>query len=141
TFRWQPRRLLTGDLVIEAPTARDVALHTVPAEEEEPATMPESLRIPLGIAIDKLGILSLRIFTLGYETPDLVLTHLALRLESDGRLHRVRTFTLEHEAARIAGNLLIGADSPFDLSGQLVLHSWPGASSEADLPGHAALRL
>lgn len=141
TFRWQPQRLLTGDLVIEALTARDVALHTVPAEEEEPATMPESLRIPLGIAIDKLGILSLRIFTLGNETPDLVLTHLALRLESDGRLHRVRTFTLEHEAARIAGNLLIGADSPFDLSGQLVLHSWPGASSEADLPGHAALRL
>lgn len=143
TFRWQPQSLLTGSLTIGILNARSIELHRASTEEtgEESLGMPESLQLPVKIAIDLLGIQSLKMFTLGNGDPDIILTNLALRLESDGKLHYLRTFSLEHEFGKIAGNLLIGATPPFELASRLVFHGWAVASSQDRSLSFAALRL
>lgn len=71
--------------------------------------------------IEKLGIRSLKRYTLGNDQPDIVMTDLALRLDSDGKRHHLQTLALGLEWGKIAGNLEIGIHPPFDLASQLVL--------------------
>ena len=140
TFRWQPQNLLTGDLLIDVLNARAIEVHSAPTEEK-PAEMPESLQLPVKIVINKLGVQSLKTFTLGNDSPDAALTNLALRLESDGKLHHLRTFALEHELGKVAGNVLIGASPPFNLAARLVVHGWATASSDDNSLSYVAIRL
>lgn len=141
TFRWQPQHLLTGNLLIEALTIQSVEVHSAPSEEEEPATLPESLRLPISIAVNKLGIRSLKAYTLGNDAPDVVITDLALRLDSDGQRHHLQTLALELEWGKIAGNLQIDADPPFDLASRLVFYNWATAANTDGKPSHIAIRL
>lgn len=141
SMRWQPQDLLTGNLHVEALMMRSVEVHSTAPEEKkkEPASMPESLSLPVGIVIGKLGIRSLKTYTLGKEQPDVVLADLALRLDSDGRRHHLPTLALESEWGKIAGTLEIGSSPPFDLNAQLVFYGWPNATNGES--SHAAIRL
>ncbi|ABI59656.1 translocation/assembly module TamB domain-containing protein [Nitrosomonas eutropha] len=141
-FRWQPQRLLTGNLLIEALTIQSVEVHSAPSEEEEePVTQPESLSLPIGMVIEKLGIRSLKTYTLGNDQPDLEISDLVLRLDSDGKRHRLQTLALELEQGKIAGNLEIAPNPPFDLTSQLVFYSWANAVNADNKPSHAVLKL
>lgn len=141
-FRWQPQRLLTGNLLIEALTIQSVAVHSAPSEEaEEPATQPETLSLPIGMVIEKFGIRSLKTYTLGNDRPDLEISDLALRLDSDGKRHRLQTLALELAQGKIAGNLEIAPDAPFDLTSQLVFYSWTNAVNTDNKPSYVVLQL
>lgn len=141
-FRWQPQRLLTGDLLIEALTLQSVEVHSAPSEkEEEPAQLPETLALPVGVVIEKLGIRSLKTYTLGNDQPDLEVSDLALRLDSDGKRHRLQTLALELEQGKIAGNLEIAPDAPFDLAARLVFYGWPQAVNANNQLSHVVLQL
>ncbi|MXS84408.1 hypothetical protein ABO04_00380 [Nitrosomonas sp. HPC101] len=141
TFRWQPQHLLTGNLLIEALMIQSVEVHSAPSEDEEPIQQPESLSLPVSMVIEKLGIRSLKTYTLGNDQPDLVVTDLALRLDSDGKRHRLQTLALELEQGKIAGNLQIAPDPPFDLTSQLVFYNWADAANTRDRSGYAAVHL
>lgn len=141
TFRWQPQHLLTGNLLIEALTVRSVEVHSAPSEEEESAAPPESLRLPINITISKLGLRSLKTYTLGNDTPDIIVTDLALRLDSDGQRHHLQTLALELEWGKIAGNLQIDADPPFDIASRLVFYNWATAVNTDGKPSYFTIRL
>lgn len=140
-LRWQPRRLLQGEVRVNALAIDSLQVHTQPSEDDdEPVTLPESLRLPVKIAIDKFGIRSLEAYTLGNDEPDIVLSDLALRLDSDGALHRLRTMTVALEQGKLAGSLQIAGDPPFKLDSQLVFYNWPQALG-ADGKSLAAIHL
>lgn len=140
TFRWQPQRLLTGNLLIEALMIQSIEIHSAAvSEKKEPAALPESLSLPIGVIIEKLGIRSLKTYTSGNSKPDIIINDLALRLDSDGKRHHLQTLALDLEWGKIAGNLEIGAHSPFDLTSQLVFYRW--ANTANDNPGYAAVYL
>lgn len=141
-FRWQPQRLLTGNLLIEVLTMQSVEVHSAPSKDEKPVEQPETLSLPVGVVIEKLGIRSLKTYTLGKEQPDLEVSDLALRLDSDGKRHRLQTLALELEQGKIAGTLEIAPDPPFNLSSQLVFYAWPKAAANTDNQfSHVVLQL
>lgn len=141
-FRWQPQRLLTGHLLIEALTIQSVEVHSAPSEEDEtPIKLPETLSLPISIVIEKLGIRSLKTYTLGNEQPDLEVSDLALRLDSNGKRHRLQTLALELDQGKIAGNLEIAPNPPFDLVSQLVFYHWPKAVNADNQLSHVVLQL
>lgn len=137
---WQPRDLLNATLLIEMLTADRVELHSAPSEE--PLSLPDNLQLPVDVVIDRLGIRTLHIYTLGSETPDFSAREIALRLSGDDTLHRLPVFSLTLEQGKLAGKLQVATHAPFALSGQLVFHGWPAAIS-ADYPASSivALRL
>lgn len=143
TFRWQPRQLLTGKLHIEALMIRSVEVHSAASEkEEEPVTLPEDLSLPVDIVVEKFGIRSLKHYTLGNDQPNIAMTDLALRLNSDGKRHHLQTLALGLEWGKIAGNLEIGVHPPFDLASQLVFYNWANVANTSSEPaGYTAVRL
>lgn len=142
TFRWQPQRLLTGNLHIEALLIRSAEIHSTASEKQEPATLPESLSLPVSAVIEKLGIRSLKTYTSGNDRPDIAINDLALRLDSDGKRHYLKTLALDLGWGKIAGNLEIGVHSPFELTSRLVFYNWANAThTDASGPGYAAIHL
>ena len=143
TFRWQPRQLLTGKLHIETLMIGSVEVHSAASEKkEEPVTLPENLSLPVDAVIEKLGVRSFKSYTLGNDQPDIAMTDLALRLDSNGRRHHLQTLALGLEWGKIAGNLEIGAHPPFDLASQLVFYNWANVANTSSEPaGYAAVHL
>src|SRR5690606_32524937 len=98
--------------------------------------------LPVNVTIGKLGIRSLKSYTLGNDLPDIVVTDLALRLDSDGTRHRLQTLAFGLEWGKIAGNLEIGVHPPFDLASQLVFYDWANIANTSSEPaGYAAVHL
>lgn len=142
-FRWQPQQLLTGKLLVEALTIQSVEMHSASSdsEDEKPIEQPETLALPIRIVIEKLGIRSLKTYTQGKEQADLEVSDLALRLDSDGKRHRLQTLALTVEQGKIAGNLEIAPNQPFDLNAQLVFYAWPKSVNADNQLSHATLQL
>ena len=87
---WRPGALMSGTLDVSALSASELSVATAPSTD--PATLPLSLALPVAVHLNRLAIDRLRIGALvdgKPAEPDMVLTALAGRLDSDGLQHRL----------------------------------------------------
>jgi translocation and assembly module TamB len=118
-LHWQPRLLFSSQLVINTLSIGTIELHSAPSTE--PTVLPDSMRLPLSISLQELTIGALHTYTLGQESPDLTITHLASRLESDEHQHHLKEIALELAFGKLTGSARLGPDHPFDLNVQATL--------------------
>ncbi len=120
---WQPDKLLSGKLLINVLSAQDVEVRSFPSSTSTSASLPESLRLPLSMRIDKLSVVALRVWTKESDIPDFSATELSVRLESDGQRHYLSDLFVNFEDGTLKASAQINGDRPFDLSAQANLIS------------------
>lgn len=113
-LQWQPQRLFSSRLEINALTIGAIEMHSAPSTE--PATLPESLRLPLTISLQQVDIGSIQMFTLGHDTPDVMIAHLTARLKSDEHQHQLQEIKAKLPFGMLQGSARLGPDRPFNLS-------------------------
>lgn len=130
---WHPQLLFSRQLTIDILAAKAIEIHSIPSTEtpEEPFALPESLQLPVLIAVQKLEIGLLQMLTIGKETPDLTVTNITAQLESDTNRHLLQKISLELEFGKLTGSVRLSPKRPFDLSAQATLLGWL-PSSETD---------
>lgn len=124
-LQWQPRLLFSSQLAIDILTAKTIEIQSSPPPEpdKEPFVLPESLRLPLSIVLQKLEIGLLQMLTIGKETPDLTITNITANVESDAQRHNLREISLDSEFGKLNGSVQIHPDKPFDLNAHATLLS------------------
>lgn len=116
---WRPVALLSGRLEIVTLSAARVELRVMPGTT--PATLPESLTLPLAARLDTLeiGVLELR------ESPTDEARTLAwdirAAISSDGRRHRLDKLHLNLDAGNLAAKGTLAAEAPFALQAEAEL--------------------
>ena len=119
---WRPGAFPGSGLDVAALTAADVRVATAPSTE--PTVMPASLALPAAVHVGHFQIDRLRIGKLeGGEpaAPDLELTRLAGRLDSDGRQHRLEALRVSAPFGQLAGRLALDGRQPFPLTARAIL--------------------
>ncbi len=138
-LQWQPRMLFSRQLAIDILAAKAIEIQSSPSPEsgKEPFALPDNLRLPISIILQKLEIGVLQMLTIGKETPDLMITNITASIESDAEHHSLREISLESEFGKLHGSIQINSDKPFDLDVQAtLLGSLPlteTAPTEADI--------
>lgn len=130
-LHWQPQLLFSKQLSIDMLAVKAIELQSSPSTE--PSVLPESLRLPLSIAIQKLGIGVLQILTIGKETPDLTVTNIAASVESDAHRHLLQKISLDLELGKLTGSVQLSPDRPFNLNAQITLDNQQHAAN-SDIP-------
>lgn len=110
-WQWQPRRGLWVGIDAATLAAREVIVDTGPGDGT-PATVPESLQIPLRVASPDVRIGELRINSIGPWRN--VQGDAAV---SDGDAYRLRATRFDWDRVTIAGDARLGMSPPFALEG------------------------
>ncbi|MFA7318271.1 MAG: translocation/assembly module TamB domain-containing protein [Sulfuricella sp.] len=119
---WRPAALLAGRLDIATLTAQSVEVLSPPSGK--PLTLPQDLRLPLPLSLDKIGIASLQVFSKMGGKPDFAATRLTARLESNGRQHHLSELRASLEYGELSASAQMDGARPFalqaraDLAGQ-----------------------
>lgn len=122
TLDWRPGAFASRGLDVALLTAADVQVATAPSDE--PTVMPASLELPAAVHVGRFRIDRLRVGKLiagQPAAPDLELTGIAGRLDSDGRSHRLDELRLSAPFGQLAGQLDLDGRKPFPLVAQAVL--------------------
>lgn len=130
-------------------SARHVVVDLPPSQtSSEPATLPASLALPLGVSLGDIRIGSLQLSVLGAEP----ITDIRARLSAQHRVgksvqHRVDGLSLHWRHWSASGSLGLAAQSPFGLDASLALQSdtalqaLPGNADEPDHGVQARFKL
>jgi translocation and assembly module TamB len=112
---WRPAELWRGHLAIAHLTAETVRI--AKRGDNAPPSLPESLRFPLTVAIEQIGVGRLELAD--HARPDGTAASLAdalhARLDSDGARHRLSELQARVGGVAITGDLTLAADQPFAL--------------------------
>ncbi|MGY8523715.1 translocation/assembly module TamB domain-containing protein [Paracidovorax citrulli] len=120
--------LRIGEVEVNLPPAVD-------KPDEKPATMPDSLSLPLAVDVDSLTMqrLSLRRGVLAAAAPSpaaaadepLEITDLAASLHSDGERHRLSVANVGTPYGKLSVNAQLAGQAPFPLNAEALLEgSW-----------------
>jgi translocation and assembly module TamB len=90
---WRPLHLLQGKLRLARVEIASASVRLLPGQDEGPPELPQSLRLPIDLRLDALGVGRLRVETAGAEPFELE------RLALAGR-HRAGAYRIEHLSAR-----------------------------------------
>lgn len=110
---WSPGALLRGTLAIAELTT--ASLHIVATPSSEPTPPPAQLRLPLSLAVERIGIAELR-----YGNA-VSITDLNGRLHSDGRQHRLDALQARFGGILLNGSATLAGDVPLPLAASLEL--------------------
>jgi translocation and assembly module TamB len=113
---WRPGALMSGTLDVSALSASELSVATAPSTD--PAALPLSLELPVAVHLNSLAIDRLRIGALvdgKPAEPDMVLTALAGKLDSDGLQHRLSGLRAGAPFGQLTAEGRISGRSPFDL--------------------------
>ncbi|MDV6345685.1 translocation/assembly module TamB domain-containing protein [Nitrosomonas sp. Is37] len=124
-LHWQPQLLFSSQLTIDILTVKTIETQSSPSPkpDKKPFVLPENLRLPLSIALQKLEIGVLQMLTIGKEAPDFTITNITASVESDAQRHSLREISLDSEFGKLSGSIQINPDKPFDLSAHATLLS------------------
>jgi translocation and assembly module TamB len=115
-FDWRPAELLQRRLSVSRLAATSLRLASVPSDE--PPVVPASLRLPLAVDIEQLQLGSIALGD--HADPEAeaapVVEGLALRLASDGALHRVSELSARVSGFALTAELSLAADKPYALA-------------------------
>lgn len=124
-------------VALDSLSARSVVVNVPPAAPSaEPARLPASLALPLGVRVEALRVGRLQVSSIG-PAP---ITDLQLRLTAQHRAgrtvqHRVDGLRLHWQGWQASGSLGVASAQPFGLDAALALQS---ASALQAVPGQAA---
>lgn len=114
-LEWRPAELWRGHLAIAQLTAESVRI--AKHDDNTPPLLPGSLRLPLTVTVEHLGIGQLELAD--HAQPDGAATNLAdalhARLDSDGARHRLSELQARVGGIAIGGDLTLATDRPFAL--------------------------
>ena len=116
---WRPVRLLLGQVAVGAMRADTVALDLAKTEEQEKKP-PESLRAPMSFAVTDFQIGKL---TLNKDGAAHEISGLRAAFSGGRRNLQAEVKSLVTQWGNLKGEVKIGADSPFDLDGNIELTS------------------
>ena len=116
SWRWDfsPLKLSISNLAIG-----NVVLTQLPAPEE-PLELPQSLRLPLALSLDRATLQQL---TIRSETATQTYADIALHGSSDGINHRIQLDKAQTPAGLAAMQMYLAGDRPFKLSGKVSLRN------------------
>ena len=116
-FAWQPRELLHAHLHINDLSVGDIHITNKPHPKEpsKPATLPETLDLPISINVDKLSVGQL---TIDKQT-DAYLKGAVASYTFDHKNHAIKLQSLTSHWSQSTGNLSLAAQSPFALNGHI----------------------
>ncbi|MBY4899289.1 translocation/assembly module TamB domain-containing protein [Cupriavidus sp. AU9028] len=114
--------LRIGEVQVNLPPAVD-------EPDDKPATMPQSLELPLTVDVDSLTLqrLTLRRGLLATPATDpmVEITDLAASLHSDGERHRLSLANVGTPYGKLSANAQLGGAAPFPLNAEALLEgSW-----------------
>lgn len=112
---WSPRALLQRELRIDTLSAHAVRLELSPSDNTPPPTLPESLRLPLSLALPDMAIGRLTVVQAGNEQ---VLTDLAATLSKPADTYRARLSGRSARWGRFDADLSLTDTAPFAMSAQ-----------------------
>ena len=118
-FQWQPSQLWQRHLHINQINAGDVHIQskpTPPQPKGEPVSEPDSISLPITIALDNLTINSI---TQGKRKTELV-RQVQASYVYDHKEHRLKVGSLKNYWSSTQGELAASTAAPFALSGDLV---------------------
>ena len=121
---WQPRELLAGRLQVDRLAMAALRVATAPGDPQaaSPASPPDSLRLPLAVALPKLQVelLAVEPWTAADDgRAPFELRQLRAAAHSDGRLHRIDNLELSLPESKVGvERLTLAADAPFALGGE-----------------------
>ncbi len=132
---WRPAALLAGRLEILSLTAQSVEVQS--PESDEPVTLPQDLRLPLSLSLNRIELGSLLVIRQTGGEPVFSANRLAAHLESDGRLHRLHALRASLEYGELSASGQIDGARPFALQAQAALagHGSPQARIAANANG------
>lgn len=132
---WRPAALLAGRMEILSLAAQSVEV--LSPESDDPVTMPQNLRLPLSLSLNKIEMGSLLVIRQAGGEPVFSANRLAARLESDGRLHLLHELRTSLEYGELSASGQIDGVRPFALQAQAALagHESPQARIAASASG------
>lgn len=114
-LEWQPRSLLHGELAVDLLAAHRVSIATL-KPDTTPRTAPASLRLPFNVSVRQFDVAEIQMIERGATR---LLQDARLRISDSGRSYRVQLVSLGTPWATADGELHIGKDAPFALTGTL----------------------
>jgi len=112
---WQLRALLKRRLDVDLLAAQSVRIETL-KQDTTPATLPGSLRLPVDVRVSAWDVAHLAVVDAG-STLDF--RNLHGRIDGDGDRYRFTGMTVTTPWADIGGQLELGKDAPFNLTGRV----------------------
>ena len=116
---WSPAALLAGRLDFERIEAASVYLDFAP--QSAPATLPDSLRLPLPLSIGQLRIGRLVLGAADGRAGQLLAEAIVARLASDGVDHRLEALQARLGQLALAAQVQLSGQAPFTLAAQATL--------------------
>ncbi len=111
---WSPWALSNRKLAVSTLGAGTITVDV--ASNDTPATLPQSLGLPLAVAIDHASVTTLD-WTVGARRGRV--TGLAFGYTADEKMHALTSLLLGFEQGQVAGNVTLGAARPFPAGGRI----------------------
>ena len=119
-IQWEPVALLVRPHRVRITDVEVARLEIVSlAQTEGPSKPPDTLRVPIGIAVDRAAIGEL-VYASG-ETR-IESRQVRLAFEVDAQFHRLTIERAESELGVLDGRVTVGVDTPFPVAGALSLN-------------------
>lgn len=110
--------LLRGRVVVQALSARQIAIETAKSRDDEPLAEPQSLELPLPVEVQALRVASIEY---GPPAEAVVFADLDATWSYDGERHAMSLRTLNTPWAAVRGRIEVGAARPFPIDGSLAV--------------------
>lgn len=134
---WQPKEIVTGQLMIRHLSAKAVDVFSSPSDTQSPPlTLPDDLQLPLSISINHLSITALRVYSEKpneSDDPDFSATDFSARIHSDGLRHRLADFFIDSDFGALKMSAQLNGVKPFKLKASINFNG-PTKLAESQLP-------
>ncbi|MDH5479669.1 MAG: translocation/assembly module TamB domain-containing protein [Nitrosomonas sp.] len=124
-LNWNPSQLFAGKLFINQLSIETVTFHSQlnqEPEEETTASLPETLNLPIAVAIQKLEVGKFSLFSENKPDAVFMVNDLSLRFVSDGRNHQLANMTTHSEFGLLNASANVAGHYPFELTSQVSLN-------------------
>lgn len=137
---WNPNALFQKQIRINQIAIETMHIQVLPATTEaSPVVLPENLTIPFSLSIQALTVGAIHQISAADENSDLIISNLALSLESDGHYHRLNNLDFHTPWGIFSALAELNGNSPFDLSAQIDLSDAdPWGDTQAVIAGNLA---
>lgn len=116
---WQPDALFSKHIFVSRLSAQTIEILSPPSSD--PLSLPESLDLPLSLTVQRINIVSLRIFSKETSEADFVLSNLSAVLESDSQQHHLYDLNFDSDYGLFNASARLNVTKPFSLDAKAKL--------------------
>ena len=124
--RWSPLQLRDRHLQIERLAAASLRVDRAPSTSNEPAALPESLKLPLSVNIEQLELGRVLLGETGSEgkssaAPSPIAESIAAKITSDGTQHRIDALQATLGKLGVTASAAVNGEQPFALDAKATI--------------------